>query len=53
MAVAVSEHSQEATVPPSVPVAEAATLGAADVLARLGTGTRGLPTGEAARRLRG
>ena len=33
-------------------VAQAATLGTADVLARLGTATGGLPADEAARRLR-
>src|SRR5271165_5522054 len=52
MAVAVADHRDRATVPPSVPVAQAATLGAADVLARLGTGTTGLSEDEAARRLR-
>jgi P-type Mg2+ transporter len=52
MAVAVSGHREGATVPSSVPVTQAATLECDDVLARLGTGTSGLPADEAARRLR-
>jgi len=51
MAVSVSGHRESATVPSSMAVTQAATLGAADVLARLGTGTTGLPADEAARRL--
>jgi Mg2+-importing ATPase len=52
MAVAVSGQREGATVPSSMAVAQAATLGADDVLARLGTGAKGLPADEAARRLR-
>ena len=52
MAVAVSGHREGATVPSSMAVAQAATLGAGEVLARLGTGDKGLPADEAARRLR-
>jgi len=52
MAVAVSGHREGATVPSSMAVAQAATLGADEVLARLGTGDKGLPADEAARRLR-
>ena len=51
MAVAVSGHREGATVP-SMAVAQAATLGTADVLARLGSVAGGLPADEAARRLR-
>jgi len=52
MAVAVADHTEGPTVSPSVAVAQAATLGTADVLARLGSVARGLSAGEAARRLR-
>ena len=52
MAVAVSGHREGATVPSSMAVTQAATQGAAEVLARLGTRTKGLPADEAARRLR-
>ena len=52
MAVAVSGHRESATVPSSAAVTQAATLGAGDVVARLGTGTKGLSADEAARRLR-
>ncbi len=52
MAVAVSGHREGATVPSSMAVAQAATLGTADVLARLGSVAGGLPADEAARRLR-
>ena len=52
MAVAVSGHRESATVPSSVAVTQAATLGVGDVVARLGTGTKGLSADEAARRLR-
>ena len=43
MAVAVSDDREGATVPSSMAVAQAATLEAVDVLARLGTGAKGLP----------
>ena len=52
MAVSVSGHRESATVPSFMAVTQAATLSVADVLARPGTGTGGLPAGEAARRLR-
>ena len=52
MAVAVSDDTEGATVPSSMAVAQAATLEAADVLAGLGTGARGLPADEATRPLR-
>jgi P-type Mg2+ transporter len=51
VAVAVPSREESAAVP-SLTVAEAAALGAADVLARLGSGTGGLPEEEAAWRLR-
>jgi len=51
MAVAVSGHREGVTVPSSIAVAQAATLGSADVLARLGSAVGGLPADEAARRL--
>ena len=52
MAVAVPRREEGAVVPSPVMAAEAATLGADDVLARLRTGAGGLPADEAARRLR-
>ena len=52
MAVAVTSREEAAVVPSPVMAAEAAALGADDVLARLGSGTKGLAEGEAARRLR-
>ena len=52
MAVAVSGRAEGTAVPSPLAVAEAAALGADDVLARLRTGTGGLPADEAARRLR-
>ena len=52
MAVAVPRRVDDAGAPPPVPAAEAAALPADDVLARLGSGTAGLPEDEAARRLR-
>jgi hypothetical protein len=52
MAVAVPSRDEEAVVPSSVPAAEAAALDAADVLARLGSGTGGLGADEVAQRLR-
>ena len=52
MAVAVSGRRESPAGPSSIAVAQAATLGADDVMARLGTGTKGLPADEAARRLR-
>ena len=51
MAVAVPSREEGAAVPSPVTTAEAAALGADDVLARLRTGARGLPEDEAARRL--
>jgi P-type Mg2+ transporter len=52
MAVAVPSREEGAVVPSPVTTAEAAALGADDVLARLGSGTPGLQEDEAARRLR-
>ena len=52
MAVAVPSREEGAVVWSPVTAAEAAALGADDVLARLGSGTPGLPEDEAARRLR-
>lgn len=53
MAVAVAARfSQSTAVPPLVSVAEAAALGASEVLARLESGTEGLAGSEATRRLR-
>ena len=52
MAVAVPSREVGAVVPSPVTAAEAAALGADDVLARLGSETGGLPEEEAARRLR-
>src|SRR5215470_1315507 len=52
MAVAVSSGRESAAVPPSLPAVEAAALGDAEVVARLGSGAGGLAEGEAARRLR-
>ena len=52
MAVAVPSREEGVAVPSPVTAAEAAALAADDVLARLGSGTRGLPEAEAARRLR-
>ena len=52
MAVAVPSREEGAVVPSPVTAAEAAALRADDVLARLGSGTTGLPEDEAARRLR-
>jgi Mg2+-importing ATPase len=52
MAVAIPSREEGAVVPSPVTAAEAAALGADDVLARLGSGTPGLPEDEAARRLR-
>ena len=51
MTVAVPSREEGAVVPSPVTAAEAAALGADDVLARLGSGTKGLAEGEAARRL--
>ena len=51
MAVAVSGATEGAAVPRPVPAVEAAALGGAEVLARLGSGPEGLAGGEAARRL--
>ncbi len=51
MAVAVPSREEGAVVPSPVTAAEAAALGADDVLARLGSGTGGLAADEAARRL--
>ena len=51
MAVAVPSREEGVAVPSPVTAAEAAALGADDVLARLETGTGGLPEDEAARRL--
>lgn len=52
MAVAVPSREEGAVVPSPVTAAEAAALRADDVLARLGSGTTGLPEDQAARRLR-
>ena len=52
MAVAVPRREEGAAIPSPVTAAEAAALAADDVLARLGSGTAGLPEEEAARRLR-
>src|SRR5215470_349007 len=52
MAVAVSSGRESAAVPPSLPAVEAAALGDAEVVARLGSGAGGLAEDEAARRLR-
>src|SRR5690242_5577322 len=52
MAVAIPSREEGAIVPSPVTTAEAAALGADDVLARLGSGAPGLQEGEAARRLR-
>jgi membrane associated rhomboid family serine protease len=52
MAVAVPSREEAAVVPSPVTASKAAALGADDVLARLGSGTKGLAEGEAARRLR-
>jgi len=53
MAVAVgARFSQSTAVPPLVSVAEAAALGASEVLARLESGTEGLAESDATRRLR-
>jgi P-type Mg2+ transporter len=52
MTVAVPSREEGAVVPSPVTAAEAAALPADDVLARLGSGTTGLPEGEPARRLR-
>ena len=52
MAVAVPSREEGAVVPSPVTAAEAAALPSDDVLARLGSGTAGLPADEAARRLR-
>ncbi len=51
MAVAVSGGRESAAVPSPVPAVEAAVLGGAEVLARLGSGAQGLAEGEAVRRL--
>ena len=51
MAVAVPSREEGVTVPSPATVAEGAVLPADDVLARLGSGTPGLPGDEAARRL--
>jgi len=51
VAVALSGGRQSAAVPSPVPAVEAAALGGADVLARLGSGLEGLAEGEASRRL--
>ena len=52
MAVAVHSREEGTVVPSPVTAAEAAPLGADDVLARLGSGAPGLTEDEAARRLR-
>ena len=52
MAVAVAGHRESPAGPSSIAVAQAAALGADEVLARLGTGAKGLTADEAARRLR-
>jgi magnesium-transporting ATPase (P-type) len=52
MTVAVPSREEGAVVPSPLTAAEAAALGADDVLDRLGSRTPGLPEGEAARRLR-
>ncbi len=53
MAVAIAARaSDSAAVPAPVPVAEAAALGSAEVLARLQNATQGLAEAEAAGRLR-
>ena len=52
MTVAVPSREEGAVVPTPVTAAEAAALRTGDVLARLGSGTPGLPEDEAARRLR-
>jgi P-type Mg2+ transporter len=51
VAVAVSGGRERAAVPRPVPAAEAAALGSAEVLARLGSDPEGLDGDEAARRL--
>ncbi len=51
MAFAIPGRVERTAVPLSVAAAEAAALEAADVLARLGSGTGGLAADEAARRL--
>ena len=51
MAVAVSSGKQSAAVPRPVTAVEAAALGGADVLDRLGSDPKGLAEDEAARRL--
>ena len=52
MTIAVPRREQRTAGPPPLTVAAAAALGAASVLARLGSGDTGLTAGEAARRLR-
>ena len=52
MSVAVPRREEGAVVPSPVTAAEAAALAADEVLARLGSGSAGLPAEEAARRLR-
>jgi P-type Mg2+ transporter len=52
MTVAVPSREEGAVVPSTVTAAEPTALSADDVLARLGSGTTGLPEDEAARRLR-
>jgi P-type Mg2+ transporter len=52
MAVAVPSREEGAVAPLPVSAAEAAALGADDVLARLSSRAGGLPQDEAARRLR-
>jgi len=52
VAVTVRRREGSAGVPSPVAAGEAVALGATDVLARLASGTGGLPEDEAARRLR-
>jgi Mg2+-importing ATPase len=52
VAVAVLSRKESATVPSPVTAAQAGALAAGDVLARLGSGAKGLTDEEAARRLR-
>jgi Mg2+-importing ATPase len=51
MAVAVPSREEDVAVPSPATAAEGAVLPAGDVLARLASGTPGLPGDEAARRL--